>query len=189
MSGACASDSQSLPFDDGAAPPSSVAVTKDATYSLAVPGGVKAMIAHGVPTRLTTGSEVLALQCTWSSTGVDGTSGLALSVTAEATNTKAEDTVGRFYGPITGRIRVDCAGWGAMFVPDSNDRPFDWSGLALLVAVIALTVGVTAALSELRLALGRARLSRDGDDDEDETDDEGIDEDDGADESSALRQP
>ena len=142
-------------------------MTKDVTYSLAVPGGVHAMLAQGVPSRLTTGQEVLALQCTWSSTGADGTSGLALDVTAESTTTKAEDTVGQFVAPISGRIHVDCAGWGAMFVPDSKDRPYDWAGLALLVAVIALTVGAALGLSELRLAKERARQNRADEEDDD----------------------
>jgi hypothetical protein len=165
-----AGGSQNLPFDDGAAPPQSVAVTKNVTYSLAVPGGIHAMTAHGVPTRLTTGQEVLALQCTWSSTGVNGTSGLPLDVTAEPTSTKAEDTVGHFVAPITGRIHVDCAGWGAMFVPDSRDRAHDWAGLGLLVAVIALTIGAALGLSELRLAMQRARRDRVDEDDDDDVD-------------------
>jgi hypothetical protein len=155
-----ASGSQNLPFDDGAAPPPSVQVTKNVTYSLAVPGGVPAMTAHGVPARSTAGQQVLALQCTWSSTDANGTSGLPLDVTAESTSTKAENTVGHFVAPITGRIHVDCAGWGAMFVPDSADRAFDWSGLALVVAVVALTVGAALGLSELRLATVRARDRR-----------------------------
>jgi hypothetical protein len=163
------SGSQNLPFDDGAVPPSSVQVTKNVTYSLAVPGGVQAMMAHGVPARSTAGQQVLALQCTWSSTDANGTSGLTLDVTAESTSTKAENTVGHFVAPITGRIHVDCAGWGAVFVPDSDDRPYDWSGLALLVAVVALTVGAALGLSELRLAMGQVRHRRGEDYDYDAT--------------------
>jgi hypothetical protein len=155
-----ASGSQDLPFDNGAAPPASVQVTKSVTYSLAVPGGAQAMLAHGVPGRSTAGQQVLALQCTWSSAGANGTSGLALDVTAESTSTKAENTVGHFVAPVTGRIHVDCSGWGAMFVPDSDDRPYDWSGLALVVAVVALTVGAALGLSELRLAMLRGRERR-----------------------------
>jgi|SRR5690348_8663884 hypothetical protein len=169
-----ASGSQNLPFDDGATPPTSVTVTKNVTYSLAVPGGVKAMLAHGVPTRSTAGQEVPALQCTWSSTGASGTSGLTLDVTAESTTTKAENTVAHFVAPITGRIHVDCAGWGAMFVPDSDNRSHDWAGLALVVAVIALTIGASVGLGELRLATESARQRRGGDD-ADADDDEDAD--------------
>ena len=165
-----ASGSQNLPFDDGAAPPTSVTVRKDVTYSLAVPGGVNAMVARGVPVRSTAGQEVPALQCTWSSTGPNGSSGLALDVTAESTTTKAENTVAHFVAPITGRIHVDCAGWGAMFVPDSDDRSNDFAGLALLVAVIALTLGAAVGLGELRRATERARQRRAETDDADDID-------------------
>ena len=165
------SGSQNLPFDKGAIAPSSVQVTKGHSYTLAVPGGVPAMIAHGMPTRSTGDQQIVALECTWSaagstadsSVGSAGTSGLGtarspLTVQAEAVGTKAEDDVGRFYAPITGRIQVDCAGWGPMFVPNSDDRAHDWAGTALLLATILLTVGGALALSELRVALGRARV-------------------------------
>lgn len=152
------SGNQDLPFDKGAVPPASVQVTKGQEYALAVPGGVPAMVARGVPTRTTGDQTVIALECTWSS-GASDTSGARAPLTAseESTDTKAEDTVGHFYAPITGAIRVDCAGWGTMFVPDSDDAPHDSAGLALLLSIILLTVGAALALSELRVSLERAR--------------------------------
>jgi hypothetical protein len=161
-----ASGAQELPFDKSAAPPSSVQVTKGNTYSLAVPGGVRAMIAHHVPVRYTNGQNVIVLQCTSSSTSANGTSGLPLTVTPESSTTKAENTVGHFVAPDTGRIHVDCAGWGAMFVPDSNDRAYDWAGLALLIAVITLTIGAALALTEVRLAWERRPSAADLEDDD-----------------------
>lgn len=153
------SGSQDLPFDKGATPPSSVQVTKGRSYTLAVPGGVPAMIAHGMPTRSTSDQQVIVLECTWSPGGDTLSSARSpLTVQAETVGTKAANDVGQFYAPITGRIRVDCAGWGPMFVPNSDDRAHDWAGTALLLATILLTIGGALALSELRVALGRARI-------------------------------
>ena len=151
--------SQNLPFDSGASPASSVQVTRGHTYSIAVPGGVGAMLAHDVPTRVVDGQDVLNLQCTWTSaaSAASASSPLPLTVSAEATGTKAENTVGHFVSPVSGRVRVYCAGWGAMFVPDSDDRPYDWAGLLLLLATILLTVGAALALTELRAVLARPR--------------------------------
>ncbi len=155
------SSNQNLPFDKGATPPSSVQVTKGRSYTLAVPGGVPALIAHGMPTRSTGDQQVVSLECTWStpSAGSGPVTGRSpLTVQPETVGTKAENDVGRFFAPITGRISVDCAGWGPMFVPNSDDRPHDWAGAALLLATILLTVGGALALSELRVAIDRARV-------------------------------
>src|SRR3954451_20052448 len=107
-----------LPYDDSAAPPAKVRVTADHTYSLAVPGGVRTLMAHGVPTAVTNGNETLSLQCTYSSRDEQNQS---LSISAESTGTKAENVVAHFVAPLSGAIHVDCARWGAMFIPDSDD--------------------------------------------------------------------
>lgn len=148
--------SQSLPFDSGATPASSVHLTRGHTYSIAVPGGIRAMLAHGVPTRTIGGQDVVNLQCTWSQP-TSPSAAQPLSVSAEATDTKAENTVGEFVSPVSGQVRIYCAGWGAVFVPNSDDRPYDWAGLALLLATILLTAGAALALSELRAAFARPR--------------------------------
>lgn len=152
-----------LPFSDGGSPPSQVRVSQDRTYSLAVPGGVRAMIAHGVPTAPESSGRVISLQCTWQT---KNTEPQGLPVAAESTTTKAENTVAHFVAPASGEVEINCDGWGAMFVPDSDDRPADLSGWALLVAVITLTVGAALGLSELRIALDRSRASRAADDDD-----------------------
>jgi hypothetical protein len=148
--------SQNLPFDSGATPASSVQVTRGHTYSIAVPGGVDAMLAHGVPTRSIDGQDVVDLQCTWAQPS-SAFGAQPLQVTPEATGTKAENTVGHFVAVASGRVRVYCDGWGAMFVPDSDDRPYDGAGLSLLLATILLTVGAALALAELRAVLARPR--------------------------------
>jgi hypothetical protein len=148
--------SQNLPFDSGATPPSSVEVTRDHTYSIAVAGGVGALLAHHVPTRVVDGQDVVNLECTWAPAASPG-AGQPLTVSDEATGSKAENTVGHFVAPLSGRVRVFCDGWGAVFVPDSDDRSHDWAGLSLLLATILLTVGAALALSELRTVLARPR--------------------------------
>ncbi len=130
------SGTEDLPFAQSASPPTSAHVTKDKTYSLAVPGGVRAMLAHGVPLANSNSGQTLALHCSWSP-GAGETRTLALS--PENSETKAENTIAHFDAPITGDIHVDCDGWGAVFIPDADNRPSDSSGWALVLAIITLT--------------------------------------------------
>jgi hypothetical protein len=159
------SGSEDLPFSEGASAPTSVHLTKDKDYTLAVPGGVNAMIARGVPVASSNNGQTLGLQCDWSRAGDTDTE--SLSISAESTWTKAENTVGRFTAPATGQIHIDCDNWGTMFVPDADDRSADSSGWALLVAMITLTIGAGLGLSEMRLTWERGQASRTaGEDDE-----------------------
>jgi hypothetical protein len=161
------SGNEDLPFAAGATAPTSVHVTRDNDYMLAVPGGVKAMLARGVPSADANGTQTLSLDCTWSLRSGDQES---LTVSPESTSTKATNTVGRFTAPVTGNVRINCSRWGAMFVPDADNRSSDTSGWTLLVAIITLTVGAGLGLSELRLAWESGRAWRgsaaDGEDDE-----------------------
>lgn len=158
------SGNEDLPFAEGATPPTTVHVTRDHDYMLAVPGGVKAMLARGVPSADANGAQTISLDCTWSLRSGDEES---LTVSPESTSTKATNTVGHFTAPVTGNVRINCSRWGAMFVPDADNRSSDTSGWALLIAIIALTVGAGLGLSELRLAWERGRSSAtDGEDHE-----------------------
>jgi hypothetical protein len=149
------------PWDKGASAPPSAQVTAGRTYSLAVPGGVPAMLARGVPVAQNGGNQTISLQCFW--TPVAGER-LSLDVAAESADTKAENTVGHFTAPRTGPIHVDCDGWGAMFIPDADNRPADTAGWALLVAIVALTAGAGLGLSAARTAWQRrSELSADDD--------------------------
>lgn len=148
------SGTEAQPFAQGATPPSSAQVTIARTYSLAVPGGVRAMLARGVPRTGGSSAQLISLQCSWSSPGARGQT---LSVSAESITTKAENTVGHFVAPLSGRIHVDCDGWGAMFIPDSDDAPADASGWALWIAIVTLTAGGAVALSVARTARGSSR--------------------------------
>jgi hypothetical protein len=160
------------PFAPGATPPSSVHVTRDKTYHLAVPGGVGALQSAGVPTitSSTGGSDTLALQCVWA---VPGHSAQSLAVSAETVDTKAVDTVAAFNAPLTGRIRVRCDEWGTMFVPDADGHPGDPAGWYLVLTIVLLSVGVGLGLSALRSGTADERAGHrryrddDGDDDRD----------------------
>lgn len=154
------SGTEDLPFATGATPPRSAHVTVGQTYSLAVPGGVAAMLAHGVPLANSNGQSI-GLHCTWSPGPGETRS---LSVAAESTSTKAENTIGHFDAPITGNLHVDCDGWGAVFIPDVDNRPTDTSGWALVIAIIALTIGGGLGLSALRTTWERAASARASDD-------------------------
>jgi hypothetical protein len=157
------SGSEDLPFAQGATPPSTVAVTSGHSYSLAVPGGVRAMHDHGVPLRVD--GSTLVLTCRYTTPGQPGT--VALSVSPEGLGSKYETTVGTFVAPISGRIHVDCSGWGAMFVPNSDDHSTDFSGWALLASIITLTIGAALTMTEIRVAMLRsARLRSARDEDE-----------------------
>lgn len=151
------SGSENLPYTDGAAGAPSAHVTRGNTYSLAVPGGIAAMQARGVPIRNTGSSDVISLDCTWTS---GGSAVSAPEVQPESSDSKAENTVGRFQAPVTGMLRVTCSGWGAMYIPDSDNRTADLSGWALIIAVVALSIGAPLGLSALRNSVERQRALR-----------------------------
>lgn len=145
------SGTENLAFTHGAATPPLAQVTRGDTYSLAVPGGARAMIAHGVYGQP---GGTLSLSCDWS---LGGSPPESLELTPENTDTKAETTVARFVAPVTGDIRVTCANWGPVFVPDADNVAADTSGWFLVAAVITLTAGVGFALSAARELSSRPR--------------------------------
>ena len=153
------SGSENLAFAAGAGVPPAAHVTRGETYSLAVPGGARAMVAHGV---FGPAGGALQLSCDWS---VGGSQPETLSVDPEHTDTKAQTTVARFAAPVTGEIRVTCANWGPVFVSDADDVSGDTSGWFLVAAVVALTVGVGFALSAAR-ELSLRGSAGNGEDDE-----------------------
>lgn len=135
------SGTQHQAFSVGAVPPASSQVTEGKTYQLATPGGVRALKKRGL--------DVNAPQCEWS---VDGSGAQVLQVAAGGPDTKAINVVATFVSPVTGAIRVDCAGWGPMYIDDADNSPADVAGWLLVLAVIALAVGVGLGVSALRLA-------------------------------------
>ena len=131
-------------FAIGATPADSYAVKAGNDYSLAVPGGVRALVKHHIPQVPGQNGTVLGLSCQWS---VGGSANQALSLAVESLDTKAETTVARFTSPVTGKISVTCDGWGRVFIPDADSGSSDPSGWFLLLSILALTVGASLALS------------------------------------------
>lgn len=134
--------------------PASVRLTAGQTYSLAIRGGMPAAQRLGIPPT--------ALRCAASGPGIGVR---PLTLRPEAADTKAINQIATFVAPVTGRVHVSCAGLTGVFVDDAADAPPDHAGLALLLATIALTLGVPLALSALRSSR-RSRRSPSGDDDQ-----------------------
>jgi len=131
-------------FAKGATPADSYRVTAGNDYSLAVPGGVRAMLKHHIPKVPGPNGDALGLSCEWS---VGGSANQALSLAVEALDTKAETTVARFTSPVSGGISVTCDGWGRVFIPDADSGSSDPSGWFLLLSIITLTAGASLSLS------------------------------------------
>lgn len=144
---------QSLPYAPDAAPPQPAQVTRGQTYSLAVPGGVNALIARGAATR--SSDSQVAVECTWTR---GSSTPQPLTLTAENADTKATNTIAHFVAPVTGAIRVACSGWGPVYIPDSDNRATDWSGVLILLSCVILTLGVALGLSAAYVA-SRLRAS------------------------------
>jgi hypothetical protein len=126
-------------YASGGEPPSTSAVTEGKTYGLSVPGGVPSLRKHG--------ADVNSPECQWSAPGA-GTQ--VLQAQAAGADTKATNVVATFVSPVTGDIAVSCAGWGAMFIDDSDHAPADLAGWLLVLAVLALAVGAGLGVSALR---------------------------------------
>ncbi len=124
----------------GQAPPATVQLTAGHTYGIAIDGGVAREVALG----LVPGT----LQCT---TTKAGQAAKPLQVNAEAQDTKATDRIGSFVSGVKGRVKVECAGIGVVFVDNADDAGYDWSGVWLVLASVLLAIGLPLTLSGLRL--------------------------------------
>jgi hypothetical protein len=138
-------------YSPGAVAPTQVHLTANRKYELAVPGGVQSLVRIG--------AEVGTPQCSYTLSG--GLVSTQLSVTAEGSDSKATNLVGRFVSPVTGLVHVDCLGWGAVFVDNPDGGAHDLAGWFLLGSVLLLPVGVGMSLSALRSA-GSARVGQAG---------------------------
>jgi hypothetical protein len=128
-------------YASGGLPATGAQVTEGKTYGLSVPGGVDELRKRG--------ANVNSPECSWS---VPGGASQVLSAQASGADTKAINVVATFTSPVTGPIAVTCAGWGAMYIDDADNAPADVAGWLLVLAVIALTVGVGLGVSALRSA-------------------------------------
>jgi hypothetical protein len=124
-------------YSVNASAPSTVRVTAGQTYQLSVPGGLDELTKKHEPTSLP--------QCQWS---MDGTALQDLPVTVVGDD-KATNVVGSFTAPQSGRISVECAAWGSVFVDDADGAQKDPAGFLLVLSIVAFTVGVGLGLSAL----------------------------------------
>lgn len=109
------------------------------TYSIAIHGGVAREAELGL--------DPAALQCTAARSGEAPGS---LEVDAYDANTKATNAIASFVSQVSGEVHVECTQVGAVYVDDAADAAFDWSGVWLVFASLALVVGLPLTLSALR---------------------------------------
>jgi hypothetical protein len=137
--------------------PEAVHLTSGRQYLLSVPGGYRALVKR---------ANVLTPQCTYTPQPADsGAPTLPLAVEPFGADTKATNAVGSFVAPTTGDLRIECLGWGGVYVDDADDSGFDVSTLLVTVASVALLAAVGLGLSALRglLAEAHSRTSEDED--------------------------
>jgi hypothetical protein len=142
-------------YAHGGAPQRYVHLLAGHTYWLAVPGGVDHLDKVGV--------QVSALQCTAAAPGQ--TPG-ALSVSPQPQDSKAVDQIASFVARRTANLHIECDRVGAVFVDGAKDG-FDWSGLWLVLASLALAVGIPLTLSGRRLVPAGPPRRREADDEDD----------------------
>jgi len=124
----------------GSQPSQYVHLTAGRTYTLAVPGGIKAMNDKGI--------EQASIPCAM--TFADGRPSQNLELTAESADSRAINVFARFTSAVTAQVHIECADLGTVFVDDADDAPHDLAFLYLTLCAIALTVGAGLLMSLLR---------------------------------------
>lgn len=141
-------------YSRGGRPPAYVRVVPAASYRLAIRGGVRKEIELGF--------DPASLSCTANRPGeVPG----ALKVSPETKggndNGGPINDIGSFVSTIRGMVHVACAGLGPVFVDNAAGAAYDWSGLWLVLASLALIIGGPLVLSVLRAPATRTTDSQD----------------------------
>lgn len=130
-----AEGSEGHAYVEGATPPSDYALTAGDTYSISVPGGVDRADFPAV------------LSCSVTPAGGESAT---VEVTREGDGSRALNQIGRFVAPTSGRAAVSCSTLPPVFVDDADDTGLDLAGLCLVLACLALAVGLPLLLSSLR---------------------------------------
>jgi hypothetical protein len=128
----------------GGNPPTYARLESGRTYGIAIRGGVGREVQLGLNPQ--------SVRCT---AARPGEAPGALDVTAETSDTKMINQIASFVSDINGLVSVQCAGIGPVYVDNAADAPFDWSGVWLVLASLALVVGLPLALSGLRRPVRR----------------------------------
>lgn len=126
-------------FSPGAVAPTYVHVTGGHTYSVDVPGGAKAVAHQGRP--------IKSVTCTVNEQDQAPT---PLQLTLETNTTKATNQIGTFVATGTALVHVACPGLTPVFVDNADGLADDSSGPWLVIASIALAIGIPLTLSVLR---------------------------------------
>jgi hypothetical protein len=126
-------------YSRGANPPTYVRLVAGNSYSIAIHGGVDREVQLGV--------DPSTLLCT---AALPNQSPGALDVVTEQQDSKATDRIATFVSAISGSVQIQCNGIGAVYVDDAADAPFDVSGVWLVLASLALLIGLPLTLSGLR---------------------------------------
>ena len=126
-------------YNAGALAPDYVHVTAGKQYEISTPGGVPALLEHGVA--------VGQIMCSYR---LGAGSSSALSVTSLGASTRTVHAVGTFIAPVTGAVHIDClALTSGVFVDDADDAAPDPAGAFILVSTISFTLGAALGLSAL----------------------------------------
>jgi hypothetical protein len=133
------SRSESHAYSHDGTPPNYVRLVAGDTYSIAIHGGVAREAELGL--------DPAVLQCTAARSGEAPGS---LQLDAHDANTKATDEIASFVSEVSGEVHIECAQVGAVYVDDAADAPFDWSGVWLVFASLALVIGLPLTVSALR---------------------------------------
>jgi hypothetical protein len=126
-------------YTHGGPPPAYVQFVDGHTYWLAIPGGVDKEVEQGL--------DPAALQCT---AAAPGQGAGALPIQPENGDSKATDQIASFVSTFTATAHIDCTGIGVVYVDNARDAQRDWSGFWLVLASIALAIGIPLTLSTLR---------------------------------------
>jgi hypothetical protein len=161
---AAQSRSEHHAYNSGTNPPEVVRVVAGQTYAIAIHGGVAREAQLGL--------DPAALRCTATQ---PGNAPGALRLTTENGDTKANDQIASFVSRISGDVQVRCDRIGAVYVDDAAGSSFDWSGLWLVLASIALVIGLPLTLSLVRGRRLRAADSADRPVREDDEVERGVD--------------
>jgi hypothetical protein len=140
-------------YNRGGSPASSVRLLSGETYWISIHGGVDREVELGL--------DPPALQCT---AALDGQSPGALDIVAQTRDSKATNEIASFVSSISGSVHIECEGLDAVYIDDAEDAPFDSSGAWLILASLALVIGLPLTLSGLRRASGGAAELADGPD-------------------------
>jgi hypothetical protein len=150
------SNSERHSYARGGAPPSYVQLSAGKTYGIAIRGGVLRELQLGV--------RPSGLHCT---AARPGEAPGALPITSEPAPNPGDDPkttnqIATFLSGISGPAHVQCQGLTDVYVDNADDAAFDWSGLWLVLASLALAVGLPLALSGLRRPVRRVDPAAEG---------------------------